>query len=353
MLNHIRFVLPRGAFICIAVWMLTCLSAGAAENGSSPKEVLAKAKGWVVTRGDLDKMVKRVQTELMSTGSLVQEDKWGEFEGRLLDQLILIQICRARATDSDLNVARTNADAFIHRIYTNAPTEADYARRLTRAGYTPESFSQEKYDEAIVNAVIAREVKKGITVSNEEVEKAYADHPENWKMPESVRVAELMMEVRNPLTGAEISEDEYKRKLSIMQELRGLAQKPGADFAALVKDNSEDSKTRQSGGEITLFRGQAPWEFEAACFSLPVGQVSDVVTTAVGLYLIKSLEKIPARVEPLEKVRDRIREALIEDKALRELPAFAERLRREAGVELSPNAPKLPPQGPGRPPSKL
>jgi len=333
--------------------MLTCFSAGAAEFGSNPKEVLAKAKGWTVTRGDLDKMAKRVQTELMSTGSLVQEDKWAEFEGRLLDQLILIQICRARASDADLNVARTNADNFIHRIYTNAPTAADYARRLTRAGYTPESFSQEKYDEAIVNAVIAREVKKGITVSAEEVEKAYTDHPENWKMPEAVRVATLMMEVRNPLTGADISEDEYKRKLSIMQELRGMARKPDADFAALVKDNSEDSKTRQSGGEITLYRGQASWEFEAACFSLPVGQVSDVVTTANGVYLIKSLEKIPARVEPLDKVRDRIREALIEDKALRELPAFAERLRREVGVELSPNAPKLPAQGPGRPPSKL
>ena len=114
MLNHIRFLLPRGARICLAAWMLTWLSAGAAENGSGPKEVLAKTKGWAVTRGDLDKMVKRVQTELMSTGSLVQEDKWGEFEGRLLDQLILIQICRARATDSDLNVARTNADNFIH-----------------------------------------------------------------------------------------------------------------------------------------------------------------------------------------------------------------------------------------------
>ncbi len=333
--------------------MFVGLSVGAVDSGSGPKEVLAKAKGWEVTRADLDKMARRVETELMSTGSLVQDDKREEFEGRLLDQLIMIQICRARASATDLHVARTNADAFIHRIYTNAPSEADYVRRLTRAGYTPESFSQEKYDEAIVNALIAREVKEGIQVSPEEVEKSYKEHLENWKVPESVRVAQMLILLRDPATGQTSSQDEYDRKLSLARELRAMAVKPNADFSALVKENSDDPKTRQSGGELTIYRGQTPWEFESASFSLPVGQVSDVVTTAVGFYIIKSLEKLPARVEPFEKVRDRIRDVLIEDKALRELPAFAEKLRREAGVELSPNAPKLPAQGPGRPPSKL
>lgn len=340
------------AWMWVAIgWATTATVAD--EPSGSTNHVLARAKGWTVTRADLDKMVRRVQTELMSTGSLVQEDKWEEFEGRLLDQLILIQICRARATDIDRAVARTNADAFIHKIYTNAASEKDYARRLMRAGYTPDSFSQEKYDEALVNALINREVKQGIQISPEAIEKAYAAHPENWKVPESVRVAQLVLQTRNPVTGEEVSSEEYARKESLIKELKTLASKPNADFSTLVKENSEDTKTRANGGEIVVVRGQTPWEFESAAFSLPVGKVSDVVVTAVGFYLIKSLEKSPARVEPLEAVRDSLREALVEQESLKALPAYAERLRREAGVELSPDAPKLPPQGPGRPPSKV
>ena len=338
------------------VWFamnLAISDTSAAESTGGTNHVLARAKGWTVTRTDLDKMVRRVQTELMSTGSLVQEDKWGEFEGRLLDQLILIQICRARATDIDRAIARTNADAFIHKIYTNSASETDYARRLMRAGYTPDSFSQEKYDEALVNALINREVKLGIQISPEAIEKAYAAHPENWKVPESVRVAQLLLQTRNPATGQEVSAEEYDRKESLIKELKMLASKPGADFSTLVKENSEDVKTRANGGEIVLVRGQTPWEFESACFSLPVGKVSDVVMTAVGFYLIKSLEKIPARVEPLEAVRESLREALVEQESLKALPGYAERLRREAGVELSPDAPRLPPQGPGRPPTPM
>ncbi len=340
------------AWLCLSIGLATPF-AEAAEATGGTNHVLARAKGWTVTRSDLDKMVRRVQTELMSTGSLVQEDKWEEFEGRLLDQLILIQICRARATDIDRAVARTNADAFIHKIYTNAASETDYARRLKRAGYTPDSFSQEKYDEALVNALITREVKQGIQISPEAIEKAYAAHPENWKVPESVKVAQLFLQTRNPVTGEEVSPDDYSRKEALIKELKTLASKPNADFSTLVKENSEDTKTRANGGEIVVVRGQTPWEFESACFSLPVGKVSDVVVTATGFYLIKSLEKSPPRVEPLEAVRESLREALVEQESLKALPAYAERLRREAGVELSPDAPKLPPQGPGRPPSKV
>lgn len=324
----------------------------AAVGSSKPDEILASAKGWTVTRADLDKSIRRVETELMTTGSLVQEDRREEFEGRLLDQLILVQISRVRATEADRQVARTNADAFIHAVWAKSGSDADYERRLARAGYTREDFSQEKYDEALVNALLAREVKKSITITPDAIRKWYNDHPDRWKQGESVKVAQLLLTVRDPVTGEEFLPDVVRRKYRQIQELRDEAQKPGADFANLVREYSEEIKTKASGGELVVFRGQTPLEFESACFSLEVGKVSDVVTSAAGYHLIKCLQKSPASRLPLEKVRDEIRDELVENETLKQLPQYAERLRREAGMVLSPSAPKLPAAGPGRPPSE-
>jgi hypothetical protein len=69
----------------------------------------------------------------------------------------------------------------------------------------------------------------------------------------------------------------------------------GADFATLAKQYSEDTGTKDQGGELGWFgRGQMVKEFEDAAFALQPGQVSDPVKTQFGYHLIKVEERDPA-----------------------------------------------------------
>jgi hypothetical protein len=70
----------------------------------------------------------------------------------------------------------------------------------------------------------------------------------------------------------------------------------GADFATLAKQYSEDTGSRDQGGELGWFgKGQMVAEFENAAFKLQPGQVSDPVKTQFGYHLIKVEERDPAR----------------------------------------------------------
>jgi peptidyl-prolyl cis-trans isomerase C len=61
----------------------------------------------------------------------------------------------------------------------------------------------------------------------------------------------------------------------------------GASFGDLAKDNS-DCPSGANGGDLGMFgRGQMVPEFEAAAFSMEVGDTSDVVETAFGYHLIQ------------------------------------------------------------------
>ena len=74
----------------------------------------------------------------------------------------------------------------------------------------------------------------------------------------------------------------------------------GEDFAAVAKEVSTDTGTKDNGGDLGWFpRGMMAEEFEAAAFALQPGQVSDVVRTSYGYHIIKVEERDPNR--PLDQ----------------------------------------------------
>ncbi|MGN4944721.1 peptidylprolyl isomerase [Bacillus anthracis] len=80
----------------------------------------------------------------------------------------------------------------------------------------------------------------------------------------------------------------------------------GEDFAALAKQYSEDTGSKEQGGEITAFApGQTVKEFEEAAYKLDAGQVSEPVKTTYGYHIIKVTDK--KELKPFDEVKDSIR----------------------------------------------
>lgn len=80
----------------------------------------------------------------------------------------------------------------------------------------------------------------------------------------------------------------------------------GEDFAALAKQYSEDTGSKEQGGEISGFApGQTVKEFEEAAYKLDAGQVSDPVKTTYGYHIIKVTDK--KELKPFDEVKDKIR----------------------------------------------
>ena len=72
------------------------------------------------------------------------------------------------------------------------------------------------------------------------------------------------------------------------------ALKSGEDFAKVAMQYSDDTGSKQQGGDLNYFeRRMMVKEFDEAAFNLNVGQVSDVVKTNFGYHIIKVTDKKP------------------------------------------------------------
>jgi peptidyl-prolyl cis-trans isomerase D len=134
-----------------------------------------------------------------------------------------------------------------------------------------------------------------------EIEQHYNQNIEQYSTPEQVHALHILFktEGKDEATVRKQAEDVLKQA------------KAGADFGELAKKYSEDDGTKAKGGDLNFFgHGQMVQEFDQVAFTLPAGQISDLVKSQFGFHIIKVLEKKAPTTQPLTTAKDAIAETL-------------------------------------------
>ncbi len=147
----------------------------------------------------------------------------------------------------------------------------------------------------------AQAIRNNITVPEQDIQRAYRQNIDQYSQPEQVRASHILLSTEG--------KDEQVVRAKAEDLLAQI--KAGGDFEALAKANSADPASASKGGDLDFFgKGRMVPEFEAVAFTLPVGQMSDLVRTQYGFHIIKVTDKKAAEVQPLDAVRPQITEQL-------------------------------------------
>ena len=141
------------------------------------------------------------------------------------------------------------------------------------------------------------------------------------------------------------TEDEKKKRKelaeTVLKQLQG-----GGDFKALAQQYSE-AASKAEGGKETLKKGEQVKELDDAVFAMKPGDLSSVIETPQGFYIIKLEEITPEKTPTLDDVRAEIIQFLKEGQQKEKMQAYVEGLVKEAKVEYIEPLPDMSQQAPG------
>jgi peptidyl-prolyl cis-trans isomerase D len=110
----------------------------------------------------------------------------------------------------------------------------------------------------------------------------------------------------------------------------------GADFAAVAKEYSDDTASKDKGGDVGYFgRNRMVKEFEDAAFGAQPGKLVGPVKSSFGYHVLEVTGKRPGGTQPFELVKDQIRARLTAERTRQ----LAETRAKELASRLAANKP--------------
>jgi len=189
-------------------------------------------------------------------------------------------------TDADIN-------AEIEELKTQFGGEAALNSALDQSGMTLDDLKKQMPMQVQLRKILEPQVK----VTDEEIKTFYEANKATYDTAEQVRASHILVE-----TQAEAE--------AIIKQL-----KEGADFAALAKEKSADTGSKDNGGDLDFFTREAMVpEFSDAAFKLKVGEVSGAVKSEYGYHIIKVTDRKEAHTSTLEEKKEDVRKTLVTQK---------------------------------------
>jgi peptidyl-prolyl cis-trans isomerase D len=188
-------------------------------------------------------------------------------------------------------------------------------------------------------------IQSGVEITHDELQAYYNQHRDQYRVPEQAKVSHIL--IKTPLPGPDGKIDEkgvaeaQRRAEDLLKQL-----KAGAKFEDLAKKYSEDPGSAKEGGSLGwIGKGRTVPEFEKAAFSLPKGQLSDLVKSSYGFHIIRVDDRQDAHMKTLDEVKGEIEPILKQQKSQQMAQKRAEDLLQQAktvGLDVAAAAKSVP-----------
>jgi peptidyl-prolyl cis-trans isomerase SurA len=235
----------------------------------------------------------------------------------MLQKMIDEELEAQSAAKSSITVTPEEVDNAIRQSAAGQGTSVtELSRAAVRAGFSEQEYRDELRRQILEGKMLQLRVKGRSRITEEDLKATYERALREEKKRREYHPSWIVLRV---MPGASPEAVEERKKLA--QELADRARK-GEDFALLAKTYSDDTETREGGGDLGIRAPQgsqqaaqaqrpvlAP-EFEAAVMPLEPGQVSTPVRVERGIVVFKLLSRQPSRYTTYEAAKPEMMQVL-------------------------------------------
>jgi foldase protein PrsA len=285
-------------------------------------KILISTKNFDITTGEVlntlqTNFADRVQQLKSMDAEQLKKIIEDNAEGIAQNKLLLLA-----ADKSGVQVNATEIDSILNSYYSRSGGEKQYKKFLESRGFTLDFVRESTKTSLSIQRYFDVIVAQEIQVNEEELQQAYQKTQQGDK---TATVRHILLETKGK---NETEKQAIRRKMeNILKRARS-----GEDFADLATKNTDDAGSKESGGLYEDFnRGDMVKPFEDAAFSVPVGEISDIVESQFGYHIIKVIER-KRESQTLAELRSQLEKELRKGQEKPVIDAHIEKLKQDANM---------------------
>ncbi|MBC8218522.1 MAG: peptidylprolyl isomerase [Planctomycetes bacterium] len=340
-------ILGLRILICAAIFLVVlspgCRSEKPEESGDEKSEpnaiaasltdsVAVTVNGVEITRSKVEQLIKPQLDSLAGkTRQLpahVIEQYTQQFRQQALERLIREELLDAKIRQANITITDDKVMSQMEEIASaQGVSLEDFIKTMAQHDHSLEQMKEDLRERLARNQFMETQWAGKINVTEDDAKKYHDEKPEQFKIPEQVRVSHILI-------GLEQGVDPNEAKARARTRIEGLLKqiKDGADFAELARANSA-CPSAPKGGDLDFFpRGKTTPAFEKVAFELQVGQISDVVETEYGFHIIKATDHEDPSGIAFEQAKEKIIEQLTAEKQSEFADEYLKKLMAEAKI---------------------
>jgi parvulin-like peptidyl-prolyl isomerase len=306
------FVLP---VLAVALLAAGC-GGGGGGSASLGTDDVAAVGDQQVTKEQFRALMARAETSYAAQKRKFPKAGTREYEnlkGQAVDFLVQRAEFEDEANSMGIHISDKQIDDRINKLIKQfyGGSEKKYEQTIKAQGLNKDT-ARDEVKAQLVSEELYKKVTGDVNVTDKEIKDYYDAN-------KSIYVQKESRDVRHILVTKKALADQLYAQL-----------KGGADFAKLAKKYSKDPGSAQSGGRLTITRGQTVKEFDKTAFALKKNALSQPVHTQYGYHIIQALSDIrPAKTTPLGKVKASIRQQLDQQKKQDEMTKWVDDLKKK------------------------
>jgi parvulin-like peptidyl-prolyl isomerase len=228
-------------------------------------------------------------SQFLSIDSSMLRDVLVNNAQQLAEKELLLEAAKER----NVIVTQEKLDSLLNQQFMRHGSREQFAENLQKMGVDIEVIEQQMKESLIIETYLNQVLSEKMEITDEQLMDIYNED-------KTATVRHILLSTQGK---SEAEKQEVRQKMEgILEEARS-----GKDFAELAKKYTEDPGSKNTGGLYENFsRGVMVKTFEEAAFTVPVGEISDIVETNYGYHILKIVER-KKEDKPFDEVKEQLR----------------------------------------------
>ena len=245
----------------------------------------------------------------------------------LLEAAIEKQLLLQEAARRGVEIEGPMVDEVVKTVRDRFNSDEEFRSAIAEQGETMATFRKRHEEDLIarrLSQLKLREFDKEVTVSEQDVRDFYEKHEEELAVEAKAEPFKMFVSADSSLPP-----DERAMRRGVLE--KALAEvKSGADFEGLAERLAEGN----TSVPVEVGRGDLPAELERAVLSMQVGEVSDILESEQGFYIVKVVRSESQDAPDEDELRARIRAVLKKQRMQEKWNGWIKGLRQDARVSI-------------------